>query len=69
VSTKNDVTGDALRSRVTTDKYRDGYDAIFGKTTLDRLYDKANEEFEVDGMVSVSTLTAIINAGGDVSNY
>ncbi len=28
---KNDVTGDALRSRPTTEKYRDNWDLIFGK--------------------------------------
>ena len=27
---KNDVTGDALRSRPTTEKYRDNWDLIFG---------------------------------------
>lgn len=27
----NDVTGDRLVSSVPTDKYREGYDAIFGK--------------------------------------
>lgn len=25
----NDITGDALKTRVTTDKYRDNFDAIF----------------------------------------
>lgn len=28
---KNDITGDVLKNRPTTDKYRDGYEAIFGK--------------------------------------
>lgn len=27
----NDITGDALKSRVTTDTYRDNYDRIFGR--------------------------------------
>lgn len=27
----NDITGDALKTRVTTDKYRDNFDAIFRK--------------------------------------
>ena len=28
MATKNDITGDEIRSRVTTDKYRDAYDKI-----------------------------------------
>ena len=28
---KNDVTGDELRSKHNSDKYRDNYSAIFGK--------------------------------------
>lgn len=28
---KNDVTGDAIRSRQSTKKYEDGWDRIFGK--------------------------------------
>ena len=31
MATQNDVTGDAIKSRNTNDKYRDGWDAIFGK--------------------------------------
>lgn len=27
----NDITGDALKTRVTTDKYRDNFDLIFRK--------------------------------------
>lgn len=27
----NEITGDALKTRVTTDTYRDNYDRIFGK--------------------------------------
>ena len=28
---KNDITGDKLQTKVTTQEYRDGWDAIFGK--------------------------------------
>ena len=28
---KNDITSDAIASRMTTDAYRDNYDRIFGK--------------------------------------
>lgn len=27
----NDITGDALKTRVTTDAYRDNFDRIFGR--------------------------------------
>lgn len=29
--TKNDITGDKLQTKPTTQQYRDGWDAIFGK--------------------------------------
>jgi len=32
MATKNDITGDALVSKPTTDNYRDNYDRIFGST-------------------------------------
>jgi hypothetical protein len=38
---KNDITGDRLVSRTTSDAYRDHYDAIFGKkkeTTMRKIY-------------------------------
>ena len=31
MATKNDITGDALISRVSNDKYAEGYDRVFGK--------------------------------------
>lgn len=34
MTTKNDITGDALVSKETTDAYREGYDRIFGKGKL-----------------------------------
>lgn len=30
MTTTNDITGDKLKSKPTTDKYRSGYDQIFG---------------------------------------
>jgi hypothetical protein len=30
MTTRNDITGDELRSKTPTDKYRDNYDKIFG---------------------------------------
>ena len=30
-SNRNDITGDKLQTKVTTQEYRDGWDAIFGK--------------------------------------
>lgn len=31
MTARNDITGDAIASRGTTDNYRDNYDRIFGK--------------------------------------
>lgn len=33
MTTKNDITGDALVSKTTTEAYREGYDRIFCKKT------------------------------------
>lgn len=30
MATKNDVTGDSIKSKVSDDKYREGWDRIFG---------------------------------------
>ncbi|MDC6481081.1 hypothetical protein PQZ46_00860 [bacterium] len=30
MTTRNDITGDELRSKTSTEKYRDNYDKIFG---------------------------------------
>lgn len=35
MTTRNDITGDTLQTKATTDKYRDGWDRIFGKKELD----------------------------------
>lgn len=34
MATKNDITGDSISSKKTSDKYRDNYDKIFKKKDL-----------------------------------
>ena len=34
MATKNDITGDSIISKTNTDKYRDGFAAIFGRPPL-----------------------------------
>lgn len=36
MATKNDITGDSISSRVATQSYRDGWDAIFAKKTAEQ---------------------------------
>jgi hypothetical protein len=36
MATKNDITGDSLISKVSNDKYRDGFAAIFNKHKCER---------------------------------
>ena len=36
MATKNDVTGDSIISKKNTDKYRDGFAAIFNKDKCER---------------------------------
>ena len=35
MTAKNDITGDALRSKAPNDKYAEGWDRIFGKKQVD----------------------------------
>jgi len=65
----NDITGDSLRSRVVSDKYRDNYDEIFGRNPLDELYSQADEQLDTYGMVDVDLLSQIVAEGGDTSKY
>lgn len=34
--TKNEITGDKIQTKPSTQKYRDGFDAIFGKAGYDK---------------------------------
>jgi len=36
MATKNDITGDSIMSKPSTDKYRDGHVAIFNKVKCER---------------------------------
>ncbi len=46
-SSKNDITGDTLKSKETSDSYRDNYEAIWGK----RNHKKNPNVVEFEGMV------------------
>lgn len=36
MAAKNDITGDSIQTKVVSDKFRDGYDRIFGKKHEDK---------------------------------
>ena len=42
----NDITGDKLQTKTTTDAYRDGWEAIFGKKDAENELDKTEKEQE-----------------------
>lgn len=46
--TKNDVTGDSIQTKVTSKKYLDNYDAIFGKKNQ-KVKQKSMTELNWDG--------------------
>lgn len=52
---RNDITGDAIQTKGTTDSYRDNYDMIFrkNKKTDSRKFDEQvvmkNEYYDLDG--------------------
>ena len=53
--TRNDVTGDLIKTKANTKAYRDAYDAIFYKTSKNTP-DKVEEEAPIDGTDSRSDI-------------
>lgn len=49
-TTKNDITGDVIQSKGTTEKYRDGWERIFGKAARERALDDLVAEGQQLGM-------------------
>jgi len=43
MSSINDITGDRLLSKPPTDKYRDGWDRIFGNTPKEKVDESATK--------------------------
>lgn len=41
---KNDITGDDLKSKASTDAYREGHDRIFGKVVVDTVDATVNND-------------------------
>lgn len=62
-----------IRTRPATQEYRENFDAIFGSQScsaeLERVYAEADMEYETSGMVSLDTLTGILNLGGSIESY
>ena len=49
MATKNDITGDTLSSKPTTDKYRDNWERIFGNKSREKaLREKALDELAAE---------------------
>ena len=49
MATHNDITGDAIQTRVNSDKFRSGWDAIFGKQEATQTPpDESKESVSVD---------------------
>ena len=43
MASRNDITGDAIQTRVITDTYRNNYDLIFGKKKKDETTTTADD--------------------------
>ena len=50
MTTKNDVTGDKIQSRVSSDEYRDNWEKIFGKSSSDEAGVQDEEGTLKDGL-------------------
>lgn len=44
MSAKNDITGDNIKTKYVSDKYRDNFDEIFRKKVSDEVLNKNNQE-------------------------
>lgn len=54
MATKNDITGDDIRSKSNTDAYRDNYDRIFRKKKDETVDNKEENVLELEPMVMAS---------------
>ena len=48
MATRNDVTGDSIASKPSTDAYRDGWDRIFGKAEQEAQIHQQNQNKNQD---------------------
>ena len=48
MTAKNDVTGDAIRTKQSSQKYRDNWDAIFGKKSKQKSKEAKKDERNSD---------------------
>lgn len=69
MATRNDITDDAIVTRVVSNEYRENYDAIFGQDPLAELYAQADEQLETYGMVDTDLLANIGANGGIITKY
>jgi hypothetical protein len=46
MATRNDITGDFIRSKKSNDKYRDGWDVIFAKKDTDNQQEEKDTEMK-----------------------
>ena len=44
MATKNDITGDTIATKSTSEKYRDGWERIFGKKHREKVLDELAAE-------------------------
>lgn len=44
MTSRNDITGDELKSKTNNDKYRDGWERIFGKKDQPKPEDKKDDD-------------------------
>lgn len=44
MTAKNDVTGDAIKSKVNSEEYRNNWDAIFGKKKVEEVEKKEEKD-------------------------
>lgn len=62
-----------IRTKPSSQAYRDNYDAIFGSHTgsaeLLAAYVRADREVRRDGLISTETAALIHELGGDLSKY
>ena len=55
MATKNDITGDSIQTKVNSDKFRDGWDAIFKKKVEENENESKLQDLDIQSDSSTET--------------
>lgn len=66
MTAKNDITGDSIQTKVSSDSYRDNHEKIFGKSKLQQ---RADTERALDEMTRINQELGLYDEQDDKRTY